>query len=52
LTDGSANYEMMATSGLASRASNQHYRAEGRNLSDALFTIAKIFGSTVTSVGK
>ena len=31
---------------------NQHYRAEGRNLSDALLTIAKIFGSTVASVGK
>jgi hypothetical protein len=31
---------------------NQHYRAQGRNLSDALFTIAKIFGSTVPSVGK
>jgi hypothetical protein len=33
-------------------AGNRHYRAPGRNLTDALFTIAKIFGSTVPSVGK
>jgi hypothetical protein len=31
---------------------NQHYRASGRNLTDALVTVAKIFGSPVTSVGK
>jgi hypothetical protein len=31
---------------------DQHFRAAGGNLSSALLTIAKIFGSSVTSVGK
>jgi hypothetical protein len=31
---------------------NQHYRAADHNLSEALMTIAKIFGSPLTSIGK
>jgi hypothetical protein len=31
---------------------NQHVRYQDRNLSDALFTVAKIFGSTITTLGK
>jgi hypothetical protein len=31
---------------------NQHYRAVDRNLSDALFTVAKIFDPSITSLGK
>jgi hypothetical protein len=31
---------------------NQHHRAVGRNITEVLMTIAKIFGATVTSIGK